>query len=128
MLRVLARLGLVISVLGASPAFAFSDPTSRGPLADFLNLFRQQAVPRELVGWSRADKPGTVRAMADGAMRAEMRAAMIKTAQAVRNRRMMDLVFQEPRLRLRRSRERSSAGNTQCVRFDAMAPARSWYS
>src|SRR5205085_10892150 len=60
MLRVLARLGLVISVVGASPAFAFSDPTSRGPLADFLNLFRQQAVPRELVGWSRADKPGTV--------------------------------------------------------------------
>ena len=60
MLRVLARLSLVLSVLGASPAFAFSDPTSRGPLADFLNLFRQQAVPRELVGWTRSDKPGTV--------------------------------------------------------------------
>jgi lipoprotein-anchoring transpeptidase ErfK/SrfK len=58
----LAALALAVSLAlcAVTPALAFSDPTGRGPLADFLNLFRQQAVPRELVAWNRADKPGTV--------------------------------------------------------------------
>src|SRR4051794_18029241 len=60
MLPRLARIAVVVALFGASPALASNDPTSGGPLADFLNLFRQQAVPRELVAWNRADKPGTV--------------------------------------------------------------------
>ncbi|MBY0298628.1 MAG: L,D-transpeptidase [Methylobacterium sp.] len=31
-----------------------------GPLADFLTVFRQQAVPRQTIGWNSPYKPGTV--------------------------------------------------------------------
>ena len=65
------RSGLVLLLLSGSPAFAFNNPLSdvrlanfnpldRGPLADFLTLFRQQAIPRELVAWHRGYAPGTV--------------------------------------------------------------------
>ncbi len=65
------RSGLVLLLLSGSPAFAFDnplsdirlanfDPLDRGPLADFLTLFRQQAIPRELVAWHRGYAPGTV--------------------------------------------------------------------
>lgn len=65
------RSGLVLLLLSGSPAFAFDNPLSpiqlanfnpldRGPLADFLTLFRQQAIPRELVAWHRGYAPGTV--------------------------------------------------------------------
>ena len=65
------RSGLVLLLLSGSPAFAFDnplsdirlanfDPLDRGPLADFLTLFRQQANPRELVAWHRGYAPGTV--------------------------------------------------------------------
>jgi lipoprotein-anchoring transpeptidase ErfK/SrfK len=56
------RAGLAIAALGVSapPALAFADPFSRGPLADFLNIFQQQAVPREVVPWLRGYGPGTV--------------------------------------------------------------------
>ena len=43
-----------------SPAAAAFDPLNQGPLADFLNLFSQQAVPRQVVPWTRAYSPGTV--------------------------------------------------------------------
>ena len=65
------RSGLILLLLSGSPAFAFNNPLSdvrlanfnpldRGPLADFLTLFRQQAIPRELVAWHRGYAPGTV--------------------------------------------------------------------
>jgi lipoprotein-anchoring transpeptidase ErfK/SrfK len=57
MLRTLACTGAVLALLGASPAFAFID---RGPLADFLNIFSQQAIPRQVVPWRRGHRPGTV--------------------------------------------------------------------
>src|SRR5215210_3588616 len=44
----------------ASPASAAFDPFSQGPLADFLNLFSQPAVPRQVVPWNRGYGPGTV--------------------------------------------------------------------
>jgi lipoprotein-anchoring transpeptidase ErfK/SrfK len=33
---------------------------SRGPLADFLNIFSMQAIPREVVPWRGGHSPGTV--------------------------------------------------------------------
>ena len=41
----------------AAPASALVDS---GPIADFFNQFRQQAIPREVVGYSGGEKPGTV--------------------------------------------------------------------
>ena len=51
MIRIFARLGALMALLAASPAFAISDPFARGPLADFLNIFSQQAIPRQVVAW-----------------------------------------------------------------------------
>ncbi|HZM07308.1 MAG TPA: L,D-transpeptidase, partial [Methylocella sp.] len=58
-------------LLSGTPAFAFDNPLGgirlasfnpldRGPLADFLNIFRQQAIPRRVVSWHRGYAPGTV--------------------------------------------------------------------
>ncbi|WP_026606617.1 L,D-transpeptidase [Methylocapsa acidiphila] len=71
MLRIFTRAGVVLALLGASPAFAFDNPLdhvqladlnplSHGPIADFLTLFRQQAIPREVVPFNHDYKPGTV--------------------------------------------------------------------
>jgi len=56
----LAIAGLMLGAvpLGAVPAKA--DLFDRGPIADFLNGFRTQAIPRETVAWSGKEKPGTV--------------------------------------------------------------------
>lgn len=43
---------------GAVPARA--NPLDSGPIADFLNVFRTQAIPRETVAWRGSEKPGTV--------------------------------------------------------------------
>ena len=43
----------------ATPAWAYSNPISRG-LADFLNIFSEQPVPRQVVPWSGKQAPGTV--------------------------------------------------------------------
>jgi hypothetical protein len=51
MIRIFARLGALAALLAASPALAISDPFSRGPLAAFLNIFSQQAIPRQVVTW-----------------------------------------------------------------------------
>jgi len=51
MIRIFARLGAIAALLAASPALAISDPFARGPLADFLNIFSQQAIPRQVVAW-----------------------------------------------------------------------------
>jgi lipoprotein-anchoring transpeptidase ErfK/SrfK len=51
---------LVASLLAfAAPARAYTNPISRG-LADFLNIFSEQPVPRQLVPWSGRQAPGTV--------------------------------------------------------------------
>jgi lipoprotein-anchoring transpeptidase ErfK/SrfK len=71
MIPTFARTGLLLVLLSGSPAFAFNNPLGdirlanfnpldRGPLADFLNLFREQAIPRRVVPWHRGDAPGTV--------------------------------------------------------------------
>ncbi|MGH6853605.1 MAG: L,D-transpeptidase [Methylocella sp.] len=71
MIRTFARTGLLLVLLSGSSAFAFNNPLSelrlsnfnpldRGPLADFLNLFREQAIPRRVVPWHRGYAPGTV--------------------------------------------------------------------
>ena len=45
----------------AAPAQAFDSPINRGPLADFLNVFREQAIPRKAVYWRHPEfKRGTV--------------------------------------------------------------------
>ena len=60
MLRALLRIGAAVAVLGASPASAFTDPFASGPIADFLTIFRQQGIPREVVAWRSGYAPGTV--------------------------------------------------------------------
>ena len=71
MVRTFARAGILLALLNGSPALAFNNPLSgvqlanfnplnRGPLADFLNLFREQAIPRQVIAWHRGYKPGTV--------------------------------------------------------------------
>jgi lipoprotein-anchoring transpeptidase ErfK/SrfK len=60
MIRSFIRIAAAVAVLTASPAFAFSDPLSRGPIADFLTIFRQGSIPRELVAWRGGHAPGTV--------------------------------------------------------------------
>ena len=60
MIRIFARLGAIAALLAASPALAISDPFARGPLADFLNIFSQQAIPRQVVAWDGGQAPGTV--------------------------------------------------------------------
>jgi lipoprotein-anchoring transpeptidase ErfK/SrfK len=56
-----AMLGCVLAVAAAFPAQALNSPLERGPLADFLTLFRQQAIPRQTVLWRHSEfKPGTV--------------------------------------------------------------------
>ncbi len=36
----------------SAPALALDNPLTRGPLADFLNVFREQAIPKRLVYWN----------------------------------------------------------------------------
>src|ERR1700724_4644114 len=71
MVATFARAGILLALLNGSPASAFNNPLggaqlanfnplNRGPLADFLNLFREQAIPRQVIAWHRGYKPGTV--------------------------------------------------------------------
>lgn len=46
-----ARLWAFVVLLSASPAFALSNPLGRGPVADFLSVFRAEPVPRQVVIW-----------------------------------------------------------------------------
>lgn len=55
-----ARLGLFLTGLVAAPSLAQADLLSRGPIQEFFDLFRQQAVPRQLVAWKGGEAPGTV--------------------------------------------------------------------
>ena len=47
-------------LVAASPASAGIGLFDRGPLADFLNQFSQQAIPRQVVAFKGGQKPGTV--------------------------------------------------------------------
>ena len=71
MARTFAGTGLLLVLLSGSPASAIDNPLNgiqlanfhpldRGPLADFLNLFREQAIPRRVVLWHGGYAPGTV--------------------------------------------------------------------
>lgn len=51
---------LIVSVLALSaPARAYENALSRG-LADFLNIFSEQPIPRQVVPWKGGQAPGTV--------------------------------------------------------------------
>jgi lipoprotein-anchoring transpeptidase ErfK/SrfK len=58
MSRRIAMLGLAGALLGSAPASA--GPLDSGPLADFMNVFRTQAIPRETIAWNSTEKPGTI--------------------------------------------------------------------
>lgn len=55
-----AALALLASTLLAAPVRALTNPFDSGPLADFLNVFREQAIPRQVVPWRSTHKPGTI--------------------------------------------------------------------
>uniref|UniRef100_A0A9E8CU44 L,D-transpeptidase n=1 Tax=Bosea sp. NBC_00436 TaxID=2969620 RepID=A0A9E8CU44_9HYPH len=51
---------LIVSVLALSaPARAYDNALSRG-LADFLNIFSEQPIPRQVLPWKGGQAPGTV--------------------------------------------------------------------
>jgi lipoprotein-anchoring transpeptidase ErfK/SrfK len=52
--RAIITAGIVLTGLSASPALAYSDP-----IRDFLNIFTQSAIPRQVVAF-RGFAPGTV--------------------------------------------------------------------
>src|SRR3954452_4692926 len=51
---------VLLAVLSGSPALAYNNPLDSGPLADFLNIFRQSAIPRRTVIWTHGQKPGII--------------------------------------------------------------------
>ena len=55
LIRSYARLWGLVTLLSASPAFASNSPLDRGPVADFLNGFRMQAIPRQVVIWRHSE-------------------------------------------------------------------------
>jgi lipoprotein-anchoring transpeptidase ErfK/SrfK len=57
MLRAIILVAAIIALSG--PARALDNPFSRG-LADFLNIFSEQAIPRQVVPWSGRQDPGTI--------------------------------------------------------------------
>ncbi|WP_414468094.1 L,D-transpeptidase [Methylobacterium currus] len=52
-----ALIAAPLAVPGPAQAISLLD---RGPIADFLTVFRQQGVPRQTIGWNSPYKPGTV--------------------------------------------------------------------
>ncbi|WP_186417386.1 L,D-transpeptidase [Bosea sp. CS1GBMeth4] len=51
---------LLVSALAfAAPARAYDNPLSRG-LADFLNIFSEQPIARQIVPWTGTHAPGTI--------------------------------------------------------------------
>ena len=60
MIRLALRLFAVIVLAGAWSEPASANRLGRGPFADFLNLFQQQPVPRQVVTWRKGHAPGTV--------------------------------------------------------------------
>jgi lipoprotein-anchoring transpeptidase ErfK/SrfK len=56
----IAGSAVLLAVLSGSPALAYNNPLDSGPLADFLNIFRQSAIPRRTVMWTHGQRPGTI--------------------------------------------------------------------
>jgi lipoprotein-anchoring transpeptidase ErfK/SrfK len=50
-----AALWGLFALLSSSPACAFSNPLDRGPVADLLSEFREQAIPRQVVIWRHSE-------------------------------------------------------------------------
>jgi len=57
--RLIAASALAGLIAAGTPAHA-ANPLDSGPIADFMNIFRGQAIPRETVAWKGAEKPGTI--------------------------------------------------------------------
>jgi lipoprotein-anchoring transpeptidase ErfK/SrfK len=57
MLRIITLLAAALTL--STPARAYNDPISRG-LAEFLNIFSVQAVPRQVLPWRKGYGPGIV--------------------------------------------------------------------
>jgi lipoprotein-anchoring transpeptidase ErfK/SrfK len=47
----LASLFACVAITSIISSSALAGPVDRGPLADFLNIFREQAIPRQVVAW-----------------------------------------------------------------------------
>jgi lipoprotein-anchoring transpeptidase ErfK/SrfK len=66
MTRLTAPRRLLKPILATAALLALAAPAQalglleRGPIADFLTVFRQQGVPRQTIGWNSPYKPGTV--------------------------------------------------------------------
>jgi lipoprotein-anchoring transpeptidase ErfK/SrfK len=55
------HLGGLVALNLFLPGLALANPLDRGPLADFINVFRQQAIPSQFVTWTHPEfKNGTV--------------------------------------------------------------------
>ncbi len=54
--RMIATTALML----AATAPAVANPLDRGPIADFINVFKTQAIPRETVAYRGKEKPGTI--------------------------------------------------------------------
>jgi lipoprotein-anchoring transpeptidase ErfK/SrfK len=53
--------GVALAFSLVSPLLALANPLDRGSLADFINVFREQAIPRQVVIWRHSEfKRGTV--------------------------------------------------------------------
>ena len=57
--RLIAASALAGLIAAGTPARA-ANPLDSGPIADFMNIFRSQAIPRETVAWKGSEKPGTI--------------------------------------------------------------------
>jgi lipoprotein-anchoring transpeptidase ErfK/SrfK len=60
----LAFAAIFLASLAGSPALADDNPLSgllrQGPIADFLNIFQEPAVPRRVVAWDGVQPAGTI--------------------------------------------------------------------
>ena len=54
-----ATIFLATALTLSAPAHAYDNPVSRG-LADFLNIFSEQPIPRQVVPWNGKQAAGTV--------------------------------------------------------------------
>lgn len=60
MMTTFTRFASVLALMLLVPTWVNANPLARGPLQDFLNLFQQQAIPREVVAWRGGHPAGTI--------------------------------------------------------------------
>ena len=58
--RLAATLALSGALAAATLVPARANPLDSGPLADFINVFKTQAIPRDTVAYAGGEKPGTI--------------------------------------------------------------------